>query len=78
MATSRQPSLSCVTYRWTATGHQEGEFFGAPPTGRAIKVPGIIIARVTDGKIAEEWPVWDALGMLQQLGLVPTPEGATA
>jgi steroid delta-isomerase-like uncharacterized protein len=67
-----------VAYRWTATGTQQGEFFGAPPTGRPINVGGIIIARVDGEQIAEEWPVWDALGMLQQLGLVPQPEAAPA
>jgi len=28
-------------------------------------------AAVENGKIAESWNVWDTLGMLQQLGVVP-------
>lgn len=32
--------------------------------------------RHADGKIAESWAIWDALGMLQQLGLVPSSSGA--
>ncbi|MGA2929857.1 MAG: hypothetical protein ABSG43_28505 [Solirubrobacteraceae bacterium] len=29
--------------------------------------------QIADGKIAEEWTVWDALGLLQQVGAVPVP-----
>ena len=28
---------------------------------------------IVDGKIAEEWTVWDALGLLQQVGAAPVP-----
>jgi hypothetical protein len=33
------------------------------------------IMRIADGKIAEAWTSWDALGMMQQLGVAPTPGG---
>jgi hypothetical protein len=29
--------------------------------------------RIADGRIAEDWTVWDALGLLQQIGAVPAP-----
>lgn len=67
-----------VVYRWSATGTQQGEFFGAPPTGRSFSTAGIIIARLADGRIAEEWVEWDTMGMLRQLGVLPAPEGAPA
>jgi predicted ester cyclase len=41
------------------------------PTGNSISVEAISIFRIADGKIAEEWTVWDALGLLQQVGAVP-------
>ena len=52
-----------VTVRWTGSGTRVGEMKGIPPTGRTVRV---------DGKIAETWEVWDTLGFLQQLGVVPT------
>jgi predicted ester cyclase len=46
---------------------------GLEPTGKSIEVEAISVHRIADGKIAEDWTVWDALGMLQQLGAVPAP-----
>src|SRR5438270_12692027 len=59
--------------RWTVTGTHEGELAGIPRTGRRFSVTGISIARVANGKIIESWNNWDALGMMQQLGVVPAP-----
>jgi predicted ester cyclase len=42
---------------------------GIAPTGRPIEVTAVGIWRVADGKIAEAWLVFDALGMMQQLGV---------
>jgi steroid delta-isomerase-like uncharacterized protein len=63
-----------VVTRWTATGTQHGELSGLPPTGKSARVMGIWIHRLAGGKIVESWNVWDTLGMLQQLGAIPTPE----
>ncbi len=46
---------------------------GMAPTGKKVKATGISIHRITEGKIAETWNNYDALGMLQQLGIVPGP-----
>ena len=46
---------------------------GVEPTGKPIEVDAISVFRIADGKIAEEWTVWDALGLLQQVGAAPTP-----
>jgi steroid delta-isomerase-like uncharacterized protein len=62
-----------VVARWTGSGTHEGELMGVPPTGRPIAVEAISVFRIADGKIAEEWTVWDALGLLQQVGAVPAP-----
>jgi len=37
-------------------------------------VDGIVIHRISAGRIAEGWAVWDALGLMQQLGVIPTLE----
>src|SRR4051794_5866383 len=60
-----------VVVRWTGSGTHVGEVNGVPPTGRAISVDAITIHRMTDGRIAETWEVWDTLGFLQQIGVVP-------
>ncbi|MFW6204426.1 MAG: ester cyclase [Actinomycetota bacterium] len=59
-----------VAVRWTATGRHEGEMLGIPATGRDVQVTGQTIGRVEDGRSAEDWVSWDALGMLRQLGVV--------
>jgi steroid delta-isomerase-like uncharacterized protein len=61
-----------VTTRWTtsATHQGETEAFG-PPTGNRVEITGMTIGRFAEGKIVEEWTNFDALGLMQQLGLVP-------
>lgn len=58
--------------RVTWTGTHQGPFLGVPATGRQVRGQGIVILRIVDGKIAEEWEMSDLLGLLQQLGAVPT------
>ena len=60
-----------VTARWTGTGTHRNPLAGIAPTGKSVRVEGIMIFRIADGKIVETWDVWDTLGMLQQLGVVP-------
>src|SRR5205085_3520759 len=54
-----------VVTRWTATGTQRGELFGTPPTNRNVTVQGVIVSRITNGKVTEEYEVFDTLGMLR-------------
>jgi predicted ester cyclase len=42
--------------------------------GKAVSWPAIVIFRIRDGKIAEEWVSRDELGMLIQLGVLPSIE----
>jgi len=67
-----------VITRFTNAGTHRGEFMGIAATGKRLTNRGIIIDRIVDGKIAESWEEWDALGFLQQTGAVPVPEQATA
>jgi predicted ester cyclase len=57
-------------YRTQGTHTGETEVFG-PPTGNRIDIQGMVIDRVDGSKIAESWIVYDALGMMQQLGFIP-------
>jgi predicted ester cyclase len=63
-----------VAGRYVLRGTHQGEFFGIPPTGKQVVVSNIHICRLNDGKIVEHWGHGDDLGMLQQLGAIPTPE----
>ena len=64
--------------RWTVVGTHEGELAGIPRTGRRFSVTGITIARIANGKITESWNNWDALGLMQQLGVVSEAKGRAA
>ena len=60
-----------VASRYTFRGTHQGELMGIPPTGKHVTVTGIIINRIAGGKSVEGWLNFDALGLLQQLGVVP-------
>ncbi|MDV3128959.1 ester cyclase [Mycobacterium sp. 21AC1] len=55
-----------------AQGDNTGEIMGQPATGKHSRIQLTDTDRIEDGKIAESWVNWDTLGMLQQLGLIPT------
>lgn len=67
-----------VVKRFTMRGTHAGDFNGVPPTGKQITLEGIDILRFVDGRIQESWYAYDMLGVLQQLGLFPQTEGASA
>ena len=60
-----------VVLRWTARGTQSGELLGIPPTGKQVTVSGITITLISNSKSVESWGEFDALGMLQQIGVIP-------
>ena len=64
-----------VVNRWTGRGTHQGELMGIPPSGNRVEVSGMDIMRISGGKIAETWSQYDAMGMMQQIGAVPSPEG---
>lgn len=67
-----------LVVKWTNSGTHVGDFLGIPATNKSFSIAGIDIFRLRDGKLAEHWHVVDQLAMLQQLGLIPAPEGADA
>jgi steroid delta-isomerase-like uncharacterized protein len=56
---------------WTFSGTHEGEYLGIPATNKKVSVEGITIHHIANGKIMDSYSNWDALGMMQQLGVVP-------
>jgi len=60
-----------VVLRSTFRGTHKGDLMGIAPTGKQVTMPLILIYRIADDKIVEHWMQADALGLLQQLGVIP-------
>ena len=62
--------------RWTGRGTHRGELQGTPPTGKGAEVPGSVFYRIVDGKIVEFRGQLDMMRLMQQLGVIPSPQQA--
>jgi len=58
-----------VVTRVSFIATHKGEFMGIAPTGKKVKVTGVIIFKITNSKIVETWAEMDALSWMQQLGV---------
>ena len=54
------------------TGTYKGEFQGIPATGKQVSFTAMDILTIIDGKITEEWATADMMGLMQQIGAIPT------
>jgi len=61
-----------VSALWTARGTHDGEAMGISPTGTQVTITGQALYRVSNGQIVEEWVHADMLGMLKQIGAMPS------
>ena len=59
--------------RLTATGTMRGDFAGMPATNKHATWTEIHIVRTVNGQVVEHWGLVDQLGMMVQLGVIPTP-----
>jgi predicted ester cyclase len=59
--------------RLMITGTHLGAYMGVPPTKKKVTNWAIEIQRNANGKLVETWLRWDTLGLMQQLGVIPTP-----
>lgn len=64
--------------RGTHTGPLVTPTGEVPATGKSVDFNEMAIVRIADGKIAESWYDMDMVGMLMQIGVIPTPEPAPA
>jgi steroid delta-isomerase-like uncharacterized protein len=62
-----------VVVRFTYAGTHRGDFEGLAPTGRSVQGKGIDILQMADERIVAAFSQWDALGLMQQLGVVTLP-----
>lgn len=63
-----------VVNRYTWSGTHQGEYFGVPATGKRVSWTATATFRIPNGKIREAWLNWDQLGLMQQFGVVTTPD----
>ena len=67
-----------VSARFTMHGTHKGELRGIAPTGTEVTMTGIDMIRLADGKMVEDQVEVDQLGMMQQLGVIASPQQAEA
>jgi steroid delta-isomerase-like uncharacterized protein len=61
-----------VVLRYTARGTQTGPYYDIPASGKPVRARGITIFQIVKGKIKTEWTEYDRLGVLRQIGAVPS------
>ncbi|WP_395295921.1 ester cyclase [Kitasatospora hibisci] len=61
-----------VATRWSWTARHKGDFMGIPATGKTVTGGGTTTFRFEDGKIKEGWWHWDVMGVMRQLGMMPS------
>ena len=64
-----------VAVRLTSRGRHTGDFMGMPASGKEYAISEIHIVRIRDGQVVEHWRDADMLGMLRQIGALPSPGG---
>lgn len=63
-----------VAFRIQVSGTHDGPLLGVAPTHRPVTVTATDIVRFDEhGTIAEHWGNLDELGLLRQIGSLPTP-----
>jgi steroid delta-isomerase-like uncharacterized protein len=61
-----------VAVRYNIIGTHKGEFQGIPPTGKEVSFGAMDFITLIDGKVAEEWEIADTMGLMQQIGAIPS------
>jgi steroid delta-isomerase-like uncharacterized protein len=56
-----------VVVRWSAAMTHQGDQLGIPASGKRVRITGMTMVRLRDGKIVEGWENWDQLAMMQQI-----------
>lgn len=62
-----------VAVLWKGEGVNTGEGNGLPATGKPFHVTAMTMFRLSEGRIVEEWSVFDNYAFLSQLGLISKP-----
>jgi steroid delta-isomerase-like uncharacterized protein len=65
-----------VALALVAEGTHAGDFLGVAPTGATVTFRGMYHCRVHEGRVAEDWDVFDLLVPLLRLGATIAPPAA--
>ena len=60
-----------VAVQYTASGTHRGDFKGIAPTAKHASVKGMMVLKISGGKIVNEISAWDRLSLFEQLGVTP-------
>jgi len=63
-----------VASRFEWTGTHQGAFLGVLATGKSVRVWGVVVDRLQEGRIKETRILMDTLGLMMQLGVIPPPK----
>lgn len=63
-----------VAVRWSAIMTHQAPFMEIARTGRKATINGITWVKFENGQIVEGWDNWDQMGLLVQLGAVPSQQ----
>jgi steroid delta-isomerase-like uncharacterized protein len=61
----------CAALSWIITGTHRGTLMNIPPTGRAVRIRGVSLITVADGRLHRARRIWDLAGLLRSFGLLP-------
>ena len=61
-----------VATRWSITATHDHDAFGVPATGKRVTAEGMNFYRLSGGRITDVWTQFDQLGLMQQLGAIPS------
>jgi steroid delta-isomerase-like uncharacterized protein len=61
-----------IAVRYNIIGTHKGELQGIPPTGKEVSFGAMDFITLIDGKVAEEWEIADTMGLMQQIGAIPS------
>lgn len=64
-----------VTVRLSIEGTHKGGQLGIAPSGKRVRIAGLVVVHIANGQIIEGWNSWDQLGLLRQIGALPAQTG---
>jgi steroid delta-isomerase-like uncharacterized protein len=67
-----------VAVRYNIIGTHKGELQGIPPTRKEVSFSAMDFITLIDGKVVEEWEIADTMGLMQQIGAIPTSPSAAS